>query len=116
MAGSRRRLKRNAPKVKVGTAANKRKRTEKTKVPLEVTQDRPDVRKKLKKTYERGTQGGWLRSLVAVHAARAWGVHGPHAMGLACMYEECKAPPHTSTSGSISSSLEQDLACSSLQQ
>ncbi|KAG1671364.1 hypothetical protein FOA52_002974 [Chlamydomonas sp. UWO 241] len=50
MAGSRRRLKRNAPKVKVGGAAARRKQTEKTKVPLEVTENRPGAQKRLKRS------------------------------------------------------------------
>lgn len=45
MGGSRRRLKRNAPKVKVGVI--KRKKTERTRVPLEVTEQRTDIQKKL---------------------------------------------------------------------
>lgn len=52
MGGSRRRLKKNAPKVKVGTGAAKRKRTQKSAVPLEVLADdnQAGVVKRLKQT------------------------------------------------------------------
>jgi len=45
MGGSRRRLKRNAPKVKVGVV--KTKKNVKAKAPLEVLDERQDVHKKL---------------------------------------------------------------------
>jgi len=47
MAGSRRRLKKDKPKVKVGIAASKRKRSEKSKIPLEVAELRPSLEKRL---------------------------------------------------------------------
>jgi hypothetical protein len=49
MGGSRRRLKKNRPKVKVGVS--KRKKIEKTKVPLEVRHQHDDIQKRLDKTW-----------------------------------------------------------------
>ena len=45
MGGSRRKLKRNAPKVRVGRL--KRKKNEKTRVPLEIAQERLSLEKRL---------------------------------------------------------------------
>jgi hypothetical protein len=45
MGGSRRRLKRNAPKVKVGVI--KRKKISKAQVPVELLEQRPDLEKRL---------------------------------------------------------------------
>eukprot|EP00882_Tetradesmus_deserticola_P010806 GHRQ01011416.1.p2 GENE.GHRQ01011416.1~~GHRQ01011416.1.p2 ORF type:complete len:196 (+),score=75.08 GHRQ01011416.1:250-837(+) len=45
MGGSRRRLKRNAPKVKVGVV--KRKKNSKAQVPVELLEQRPDLQKRL---------------------------------------------------------------------
>jgi hypothetical protein len=45
MGGSRRRLKRNAPKVKVGVV--KRKKNSKAQVPVELLEQRPDLEKRL---------------------------------------------------------------------
>jgi len=50
MAGSRRRLKRNAPKVRVGMAKARRRPIDKTRTPLEVAQANPSVEKKLKQS------------------------------------------------------------------
>ncbi|GAX83597.1 hypothetical protein CEUSTIGMA_g11022.t1 [Chlamydomonas eustigma] len=52
MAGSRRRLKKDKPKVKVGLAASKRKRSEKSKTPLEVAELRPSLEKRLNSRAE----------------------------------------------------------------
>ena len=50
MAGSRRRLKKTRSKVKVGV--NKyTKKTEKSKLPLELSEQRPDVEKRLNVRY-----------------------------------------------------------------
>ena len=48
MGGSRRRLKKNRPKVKVGVI--KRKKIQKTKLPLELKEQREDIKKRLDKT------------------------------------------------------------------
>jgi nucleolar protein 16 len=45
MGGSRRRLKRNAPKVKVGVV--KRKKNSKAQVPVELLEQRQDLEKRL---------------------------------------------------------------------
>ncbi len=50
MGGSRRRLKKTAPKVRVGLGPLKRKRTDKTKLPLELAQDKPSMPKRLDTT------------------------------------------------------------------
>jgi hypothetical protein len=47
MGGSRRRLKKGKPVVKVGLGPLKRKKNEKTRVPLDVTEKRPHLEKRL---------------------------------------------------------------------
>ncbi len=49
MGGSRRRLKKNAPKVRNGLL--KRKRDEKTKLPLEIAFNDPALEKRLRKRW-----------------------------------------------------------------
>jgi hypothetical protein len=70
MGGSRRRLKRNAPKVKVGVV--KTKKNVKAKVPLEVLDERQDVHKKLNTrclSAQLDTNIGGFSCDVAVHHA-----------------------------------------------
>ncbi|KAF5841655.1 ribosome biogenesis protein Nop16 [Dunaliella salina] len=50
MGGSRRRLKKNQPKVKVGV--QKRKKIDKTRVPLEISQHRPQIPKRLNQNVD----------------------------------------------------------------
>mmetsp|Transcript_6192 Transcript_6192/g.13484 ORF Transcript_6192/g.13484 Transcript_6192/m.13484 type:complete len:191 (-) Transcript_6192:1011-1583(-) len=52
MGGSRRRLKQGKPKAKVGMAIHKRKKIEKTIVPLEIAEQRPDIQKRLKQRVD----------------------------------------------------------------
>jgi len=49
MGRSRRKMKKTAPKVKVGIV--KRKKTQKAIMPKELTEGRPDVERRLKQKY-----------------------------------------------------------------
>lgn len=74
MGGSRRRLKRNAPKVKVGIV--KTKKNVKAKLPLEVLDERQDLHKKLNTRLAQCPNIGGFSCDIAAQLCRVFCIAG----------------------------------------